>query len=49
VHLADRCLVLYQGRVAREVSGKDLNEDTIVRAALGGQEAETMKAAEPVA
>jgi ribose transport system ATP-binding protein len=49
VHLADRCLVLYQGRVAREVAGKDLNEDAIVRAALGGTEAETMKAVEHVA
>jgi ribose transport system ATP-binding protein len=35
VHLADRVLVLYQGRVAREVSGDDLNEDAIMRAALG--------------
>jgi ribose transport system ATP-binding protein len=39
VHLADRVMVLYQGRVAREVSGADLNEDTIVRAALGAEAA----------
>ncbi len=38
VHLADRCLVLYQGRIAREVSGADLNEDAIVRAALGAHD-----------
>jgi ribose transport system ATP-binding protein len=35
VHLADRVLVLYQGRVVREVSGGALNEDSIMRAALG--------------
>jgi len=49
VHLADRCLVLYQGRVAREVSANELNEDTIVRAALGGHEAEALKSVEHVA
>jgi len=38
VHLADRVLVLYQGRIAREVSGADLNEDSIMRAALGHEE-----------
>ena len=36
---ADRVLVLYQGRVVREVAGAELNEDTIVRAALGASEA----------
>jgi ribose transport system ATP-binding protein len=35
VHLADRVLVLYQGRVAKEVSGAALDEDSIMRAALG--------------
>jgi ribose transport system ATP-binding protein len=35
VHLADRVLVLYQGRVAKEVTGGALNEDSIMRAALG--------------
>lgn len=36
VHLADRVMVLYQGRVAREIGASELNEDRIVRAALGG-------------
>ncbi len=35
VHLADRVLVLYQGRIAKEVAGAELDEDTIMRAALG--------------
>jgi ribose transport system ATP-binding protein len=35
VHLADRVLVLYQGRIAKEVSGAALDEDSIMRAALG--------------
>jgi ribose transport system ATP-binding protein len=39
VHLADRVLVLYQGRIAREVSGSELNEDSIMRAALGHADA----------
>jgi ribose transport system ATP-binding protein len=39
VHLADRVLVLYQGRVVREVAGNDLNEDAIMRAALGHETA----------
>ena len=38
VHLADRVLVLYQGRVAEEISAAALSEDNIVRAALGGTE-----------
>lgn len=38
VHLADRVMVLYQGRVAREIGAADLSEDSIVRAALGGGE-----------
>jgi ribose transport system ATP-binding protein len=37
VHLADRVMVLYQGRVAREIGAADLNEDNIMRAALGGE------------
>ncbi|MEZ5831778.1 MAG: sugar ABC transporter ATP-binding protein [Dongiaceae bacterium] len=37
VHLADRVMVLYQGRVAREIGAADLSEDSIVRAALGGE------------
>jgi ribose transport system ATP-binding protein len=36
VGLADRALVLYAGRVARELVGDEINEDAIVRAALGG-------------
>jgi ribose transport system ATP-binding protein len=39
VHLADRVLVLYQGRIAREVDGAALNEDSIMRAALGHENA----------
>ncbi len=39
VHLADRVLVLYQGRVAKVVSGTELNEDSIMRAALGHADA----------
>ena len=40
VHLADRVLVLYQGRVVREIEGESLSEDRIMRAALGHGEAE---------
>jgi ribose transport system ATP-binding protein len=36
VHLADRVLVLYKGRVVREVSGASQTEAAIVEAALGG-------------
>jgi ribose transport system ATP-binding protein len=36
VHLADRVVVLYQGRVVREIGAAELTEDSIVRAALGG-------------
>lgn len=35
VHLADRAIVLYQGQIVREIAMADLNEDNIVRAALG--------------
>ncbi|WP_343079426.1 sugar ABC transporter ATP-binding protein [Ostreiculturibacter nitratireducens] len=38
VHLADRVLVLYKGRIAREVSGPAQTEEAIVEAALGGAE-----------
>lgn len=36
IHLADRVLVMYQGRVAEEVSGADLTEEHILATALGG-------------
>lgn len=36
VGLADRALVLYAGRVVRELAGEEIKEDVIVRAALGG-------------
>jgi ribose transport system ATP-binding protein len=42
VHLADRVMVLYQGRIAREVSGAELNEDSIMRAALGHADKESL-------
>ena len=35
VHLCDRVLVLYAGRIAAEIQGKDLNEGAIMRPALG--------------
>jgi len=38
VHLADRVLVLYQGRIVKEIAGCELGEDAIVRAALGGND-----------
>ena len=38
VHLADRVLVLYQGRIVKEIPGRELGEDAIVRAALGGSD-----------
>ncbi len=38
VHLADRVLVLYKGRVVEEVSGEGQSEEAIVQAALGGTE-----------
>ncbi|MET1028952.1 MAG: sugar ABC transporter ATP-binding protein [Dongiaceae bacterium] len=38
VHLADRVLVLYQGRVTAEIDRDQLSEDRIVRAALGGSD-----------
>jgi ribose transport system ATP-binding protein len=38
VHLADRVLVLYQGRVVDEIGTDRLSEEEIVTAALGGKE-----------
>jgi len=38
VNLADRVLVLYQGRIVTEIAGVALSEDGIVRAALGGSD-----------
>jgi ribose transport system ATP-binding protein len=35
VHLADRVLVFYSGRIAAEISGDRLSEEAILRAALG--------------
>ena len=35
VHLSDRVLVFYAGRVAAELGGEDLSEDEILRAMLG--------------
>ena len=36
VHLADRVMVFYAGRVAAELSGDALTEENILAAALGG-------------
>ena len=44
VHLADRAIVFYAGRIAAEISGDQLSEEAILRAALGS-EAETGRAA----
>jgi ribose transport system ATP-binding protein len=38
VHLADRVLVLYHGRVVDEIGRERLTEEAIVTAALGGTE-----------
>ncbi len=35
VHLADRALVFYQGKIAEEIVGEHLSEEAILRAALG--------------
>jgi ribose transport system ATP-binding protein len=35
VHLADRVLVFYAGRIAADIPSDDLSEETILRAALG--------------
>jgi ribose transport system ATP-binding protein len=39
VHLADRVLVLYQGTIADLIEADRLDEETIVRATLGGHDA----------
>ena len=44
VHLADRVMVFYAGRVAAELAGEALTEENILEAALGGH-AETAKVA----
>src|SRR5258708_39186159 len=35
VHLADRCLVVYGGRIFAELTGADINERTMVAALTG--------------
>ena len=37
VHLADRALVFYQGRIAEEIPRERLSEEAILRAALGAE------------
>jgi ribose transport system ATP-binding protein len=37
VHLCDRAIVLYAGRVVAEIDAEDLSEHTIMRAALGAE------------
>ncbi len=37
VHLADRVIVLYQGRITTELAGQDLTEEAIASAALGAE------------
>lgn len=39
VHMSDRVMVLYGGRVAEEIPAESLSEQAIVRAALGGDAA----------
>ena len=39
VHLCDRVIVLYAGRVVAEISAANLSEQAIMRAALGGDAA----------
>jgi ribose transport system ATP-binding protein len=36
VHLADRVMVIYGGRVSATIPAEELSEQAIVRAALGG-------------
>ena len=36
MHLCDRVLVLYGGRIVEEIGSKALTENEIMRAALGG-------------
>ena len=35
-NLCDRVLVMYGGRIAREIDGADLSEDVVIEAAIGG-------------
>ena len=37
VHLADRALVFYRGRVVTQLQGEEMTEEAILRAALGAQ------------
>jgi ribose transport system ATP-binding protein len=39
VNLCDRVLVMYSGRIVRELVGDDISEEAIMRPALGGAEA----------
>ena len=41
VHLADRCLVVYGGRIFAQLSGADINERTLVAALTGHSIQET--------
>jgi ribose transport system ATP-binding protein len=41
VHLSDRTLVFYGGRIAAELAGENLSEEEILRAALGTQAGKT--------
>jgi ribose transport system ATP-binding protein len=41
VHLADRCLVVYGGRIFAQLSGPDINERTLVAALTGHSTQET--------
>jgi ribose transport system ATP-binding protein len=45
VHLCDRVLVLYAGRIVAEIDGKDLSESAIMRPALGHDDALKQEAA----
>jgi ribose transport system ATP-binding protein len=44
VHLCDRVIVLYAGRMVAEIAAADLSEQAIMRAALGGDAAGEMAA-----
>ena len=44
VNLCDRVMVLYQGRIVRELAGDHLDEEAIIRAALGETEAPPARA-----
>ena len=38
IRVADRCLVMFHGRVAGEVAGEDMNETNMMFLATGGKE-----------